>query len=165
MSRLKQEDFYYGSVLSKILNNPNERVNFALISGNKDRRIYDLEICGKPFQLFIKYRTNKITTKHDNYSTWEFNITKNDRKEIRSCMHNMSSPLLAFLCGLPSFLGSEIALLTKADMGKIDIVNKSSITISRKKNEHEFSIYMDRNKDNLFKIRTERFHELFGKDP
>ena len=53
MSILKEADFYYGAVLSTLIN---RGICPALVESGKDRQIYDFVTNKKEFRLFVKYR-------------------------------------------------------------------------------------------------------------
>ena len=61
MSILKEADFYYGAVLSTLIN---RGICPALVESGKDRQIYDFVTNKKEFRLFVKYRSRPINTKH-----------------------------------------------------------------------------------------------------
>ena len=59
MSILKEADFYYGAVLSTLIN---RGICPALVESGKDRQIYDFVTNKKEFRLFVKYRSKPINT-------------------------------------------------------------------------------------------------------
>ena len=58
MSMLKEADFYYGAILSTLLNH---NICPALIEGGTDRQVYDFTTDHKDFRLFVKYRSAPVT--------------------------------------------------------------------------------------------------------
>lgn len=80
MSILKEADFYYGAVLSTLIN-PLGFVRLLVESG-KDRQIYDFMTNKKEFRLFVKYRSRPLNTKTPEYSSWQFHFSDDDKREI-----------------------------------------------------------------------------------
>ena len=79
MSILKKADFYYGAVLSTLIN---RGICPALVESGQDRQIYDFTTDKKEFRLFLKYRSQPIKTKDPEYSSWQFNFSADDKKEL-----------------------------------------------------------------------------------
>lgn len=104
----------------------------ALIEGDDDRQVYDLSTNKGDLRLFIKYRTDKQKTKKPDYNSWLFSLTE-----------------------------SEIALINKDEIKQILERQKSSITISRMKNERAFRIAVGGGRDNSIPIKANRFDESF----
>ena len=69
MAKLLESDFYYGAILSTLLNNG---ICPMLIEGGTDRQVYDFTTNDKEFRLFTKYRSAPINTKTEGYSSWQF---------------------------------------------------------------------------------------------
>lgn len=158
MSKLKVADFYYGAVLSMLFNH---HVNPALVEGDDDRQVYDFTTNNIEFRLFIKYRTDKQKTKTDDYNSWEFSLTESDKTEILDYIGKGYNLIVALVCGVENLSESEIAALDKDQIKQIIAFGKTSITISRKKNERAFRISIGGGRNNSIQIRANRFEELF----
>ncbi|BAH07322.1 hypothetical protein [Clostridium kluyveri] len=139
MSRAKEADFYYGSVLSALFNNKNGSITPAIVEGN-DRRIYNFITDNTEFKLFIKYRSDKQNTKKNEYSSWLFTLTDDNIKELCQYLKEGCNLIVALVCGVKSLKKSQIALLDKDQIQEIIDLNKTSITISRKNHEKKFRI-------------------------
>lgn len=165
MPKVRTADFYYGAVLSMLFNNKsNGSIAPALVEGDNDRQIYDFTTDNTEFKLFVKYRTDKQDTKTDEYSSWEFSLTNKDKSEILNFINGKTCNIvIALMCGTKNLNESEIALIGKDQIKKIINSNKTSITISRKKNEKEFRISMGGGRDKSMQIKANRFNELFCK--
>jgi hypothetical protein len=157
MSKIKVADFYYGAVLSMLFNS---HINPALVEGDDDRQVYDFTTNTGEFRLFIKYRAEKQNTKTDDYSSWVFTLTESDKKEILGYIDSRNL-VVALVCGVLGLAESEIAVLNKDEIKQIIDLQKTSITISRKKNERAFRISIGGGRGNSIPIKANRFDELF----
>ncbi len=158
MSKIKVADFYYGAVLSMLFNN---KIKPALVEGDNNRQVYDLTTNTGECRLFIKYRANKQDTKKQDYNSWLFVITDSDKKEMLGYIESGYNLVLALVCGMVGFSSSEIAVLDKHQIEELINLGKSSITISRKKNERAYRISVGGGRENAMQIRCSRFEELF----
>lgn len=158
MSKIKVADFYYGAVLSMLFNN---HINPALVEGDDDRQVYDLTTDTGECRLFIKYRADKQDTKTLDYNSWLFTFTDSDKSEIQRYIEGGYNLLLALVCGVEGLSNSEIAVVDKDQIKQLNSLGKSSITISRKKNERAYRISVGGGRENAMQIKTNRFEELF----
>lgn len=69
------------------------------------------------------------------------------------------------MCGQKGLSESEIAVLDKDQVKEILDLGKTSITISRKKNEKAFRISIGGGRNNSIQIKSNRFEELFNRKP
>lgn len=161
MSKVKVADFYYGAVLSILFNS---HINPALVEGDDDRQVYDFTTNNVEFRLFIKYRAEKQKIKKDDYNSWLFSLTDSDKREILGYIDRGYNLVVALLCGVEGLAESEIAVLDKDEIRRIIDLQKTSITISRKKNERAFRIAIGGGRDNAMQIKANRFDELFKGD-
>ncbi|MDU0331049.1 hypothetical protein RW092_12720 [Paenibacillus sp. 3LSP] len=157
MAKIKVADFYYGAVLSMLFN---KHINPALLESNDDRQIYDLTTNKGDLRLFIKYRADRQKTKTPDYYSWLFTLTESDIQEIISYLDAGHNLVVALVCGVAGLSESEIALLNKDEIKQIIDLQKSSITISRRKNERAFRIAVGGGRDNSIQVKTNRFDEL-----
>lgn len=158
MSKIKTADFYYGAVLSMLFNN---KVVPALVEGGDDRQVYGFTTDRTENILFVKYRSKKGDTKKKNYSSWQFNMTANDLKEIKGYIDGGSNILLTLVCGSKKLSNSEIAVLDKEEILELMRLGKKSINISRIKGEHSFRVSIGGSREDAMKIKCNRFEELF----
>lgn len=160
MSKLKVADFYYGAVLSVLFNN---NIKPALIECDLDRQVYDFTTNTGEFRLFIKYRAKRQNTKKDDYKSWLFVLTENDRNEILGFINSGYNLIVTLVCGEEDLNDSEIAILDKDEIRTIiNELDKESITISRRKNERAYRISIGGGRENAMQIRANRFDELMG---
>lgn len=157
MSKIKVADFYYGAVLSMLFNS---HIKPALVEGDDDRQVYDFTTNDAEFRLFIKYRSEKQSTITDDYNSWVFSLTENDKREILGYIDS-TNLVVALVCGVVGLGESEIAVLNKDEIKQIIDLQKTSISISRRKNERAFRISIGGGRDNAIQIKANRFDELF----
>ena len=157
MSKIKVADFYYGAVLSMLFSH---NIKPALIENGSDRQVYDFTTNKAKFTLFVKYRSEKVETKKDGYSSWNFNL-KNDIVELSKYLDDGKNLILALVCGSEDLRESELAILDSNDISWLMFNNKSTITISRKKGEKAFRIANGGSREGAYPIKCNRYEELF----
>jgi hypothetical protein len=153
MSKLKEADFYYGAVLSNLINN---HICPALIEGGSDRQVYDFTTDEKDFRLFVKYRSASIKTKTEDYTSWQFVFSDADIQELREYCGQDSHFSLGLICGESPMNQSQYAVLHKEEILQLLEWGKSSITLSIKKGEHAFRLSVGGGRDNAMQIPANR---------
>lgn len=156
VSKINVRDFYYGAVLSILFRN---NINPVVVEGDDDHQGYDLTTDTNECRIFIKHRADKQETRTVDYSSWVFSLTDSNRKLIQNYIDSEYNLVLVLVCGVAGLSGSEIALLDIDQIKKI--IGKSSITISRKKNERAYRISTGGGRENAIKIQANRFDKLF----
>ena len=160
MSKIKVTDFYYGAALSVLFNNSNKKIMAALIESDDNRQVYSLMTDNAECRLFIKYRSDRLDTKTEDYSSWSFNLA-GDIDEIQVLMDEGYNLVLALVCGMAGLSDSELALIDKERVKQLLEMDKDSITISRRKGEHAYRISIGGGRENAMLITANRFDELF----
>lgn len=150
MSKLKEADFYYGAVLSTLLNN---KICPVLIEGGTDRQVYDFTTDHKDFRLFVKYRSAP-TTKAQDYNSWQFVFSDSDIHELTEYLGLGLELSVGLVCGQEVLNQSQYAVLHKDVIEKIFDEGKKSLTISLKKGEKAFRISVGGGRDNAIRIKT-----------
>ncbi|CAA7603142.1 Hypothetical protein DEACI_3965 [Acididesulfobacillus acetoxydans] len=158
MSKVKVSDFYYGAVLSILLN---RHIHPALVEGDEDRQVYDFTTDNGEFRLFIKYRTDKSDVKAEDYNSWVFRLTEKDIDEITGYIDQGRNLVVALMCAVAGLAESEVAALTRDEIKEIIDLGKQSMTISRKKGEHAYRISVGGGRDHAMQVKVNRFDELF----
>jgi hypothetical protein len=158
MSKIKVSDFYYGAVLSMLLSNG---VKPVLLESDENRQVYDLATDNGECRLFMKYRRDKQDTKTQDYSSWTFVLTDSDKEEITGYIQEGFNLIVALVCGVADLAESEVAVLDRDQIQKLIMLDKNSITISRKKNERAYRISLGGGRENAMLVRANRFEELF----
>lgn len=150
MSKLKEADFYYGAVLSTLIN---QGICPALVEGGNDRQIYDFTTDERDFRLFVKYRSKPISTKSEGYYSWQFAFSPNDMKELKEFITLDKHLCLGLVCGNGKLSDSEYAVLHKQELKQLFNAGKESLTISRKTGEKYFRISIGGGRENAIQIR------------
>ncbi|NLP31444.1 MAG: hypothetical protein GX363_10000 [Clostridiales bacterium] len=158
MSKIKVSDFYYGAVLSMLLSNG---VKPVLLESDENRQVYDLATDNGECRLFMKYRRDKQDTKTQDYSSWTFVLTDSDKEEITGYIQEGFNLIVALVCGVADLAESEVAALDRDQIQELIMLDKNSITISRKKNERAYRISIGGGRENAMLVRANRFEELF----
>jgi hypothetical protein len=158
MSKIKVSDFYYGAVLSMLLSNG---VKPVLLESDENRQVYDLATDNGECRLFMKYRRDKQDTKTQDYSSWTFVLTDSDKEEITGYIQEGFNLIVALVCGVADLAESEVAALDRDQIQELIMLDKNSITISRKKNERAYRISIGGGRENAMQVRANRFEELF----
>ena len=104
MSLLTKEDFYFGSLLSLLIN---KKAKPALFDDNADtnKRIYNVILNNTEGTIYAKYRINSEETKQ----RWIFQYSKEEQTKLLELANN--NLYLAFICGNKNLKNSQIALL------------------------------------------------------
>lgn len=151
LSSLNLSDFYYGSVLSMLIN---KGLNPILIENTDDRGIYRIDVNEGSFIIFLKYRKINKTKKKD-YMSWNFNFTKEDIEKINEFKKDKNFKI-ALILASDDIKNSELAILDVEDIEKLMKMNKTNFTITRKKRERAFRIILNRDRVHSIMIPTSR---------
>jgi len=152
MAKIKEADFYYGSVLSALFNNG---ITPSLIESGDDRQIYDITTNQTTTRLFVKYRSIAREGKAG-YKSWSF-VFSQDLSSMIEIIEKGFNLSIALICACEKLNESELAILYLDDIRKIFIEEKKdSITISRKKGERYFRISIGGGRDASYKIPSNR---------
>lgn len=158
MSKIKVADFYYGAVLSMLFN---KHINPALVESDENRQIYDLTTNDGDCRLFIKYRADRQNTKTRDYNSWQFVFTGSEINELKNYLHSNLTISMALVCGVAGLSESEIAIFDKQQIAEIISLNKTSISISRKKSEKAYRVSIGGGRDYSLKVKANRFDDIF----
>lgn len=153
MASLKKADFYYGAILSHLVN---EKAFPALIEEGAGRRMYAFTTNQGNFRLYAKYRANPTDTKRSDYSSWQFTFMQNETIELRRYLDDKAPLSMALVCGTEALDGCEIAFLHKAEIAEILNAGKNSLTISRRKGERNFRVSVGGGRENAMLIECNR---------
>ena len=158
MAEIKMCDYYYGAVLSNLFNH---NVAPALIENGDKRRVFSFTTNNTEFTLFVKYSSKAVTNNVNNgFRSWKFVLT-DDYQKISEYLSNNSNVLLALVCATEELKGSELALLDSSELRQLIATSKSSINISRRKNERYYTIAVDKNRtDNCIKIKANKLDDM-----
>lgn len=155
MSKLKEADFYYGAILSTLLNNG---ICPMIIEGGTDRQVYDFTTDHTEFRLFVKYRSAPIDTKTDDYLSWQFVFSGSDISEIQEYISSNKKLSLGLVCGMSALNQSEYAVLHEDEIKEILQNGKTSLTLSRIKGEHAFRVSVGGGREKAKQIKSNRLY-------
>ena len=149
-------DFYYGAVLSRLFNNYEQKFIPALVENNESRQVYEFTINNGEYRMFIKYRSHP-NVYHDRHRSWQFVFSGKDIEELFKYLEDEKRLLLLVLvCGTKDFKSSEIAVLHPEEINQYFSTGRTTLTISKKKNERQFRISVGGGRNNSIKIPTNR---------
>ena len=129
-----------------------------IIEGGKDRQVYDFTTNKKDFIMFAKYRSTPIETKREGYFSWQFVFLSKDLNEIKEYLKSEKEFSLGLVCGVNPLNQSEYAVLHRDAVEELFAQGKTSITISRKKGEHDFRVSIGGGRENSLRIKA---NEIF----
>ena len=155
MSKLKTADFYYGAVLSTLLNH---KICPILIEGGTDRKVYDFTTDQKDFRLFLKYRSKPNLTQSPDYSSWQFVFSDDDIRELKQFAASGKMLSVGLVCGQDALNKSEYAVIHQEELLQLFSEGKTSLTISIMKGEKAFRISTGGGRDNAIQIKTNRLY-------
>lgn len=157
MSEMKMCDYYYGAVLSNLFSH---NVVPALIENGDKRRVYSFTTDNNEFTLFVKYTSKAISNRTNGYRSWKFTLSDDYQRLSEYLSHN-NNILLALVCATEELKGSELALLDSSELKQLIATSKSSINISRKKNERYYTIAVDNKRiHDCIKIKANKLDEM-----
>ena len=157
MSEMKMCDYYYGAVLSNLFSH---NVVPALIENGDKRRVYSFTTDNNEFTLFVKYTSKAISNRINGYRSWRFTLSDDYQRLSEYLSHN-NNVLLALVCATEELKGSELALLDSSELKQLIATSKSSINISRKKNERYYTIAVDNKRiHDCIKIKANKLDEM-----
>lgn len=151
MSRLREADFYYGAILSTLLNNG---VCPMLIEGGTDRRVYDCTTNKNEFRMFAKYRSSPINTKKEGYYSWQFIFSDKDIDEIKLFLNSEKDLRIGLVCGTERLNQSQFAVLQRKNIEELIGLGKTSITASKMTGERYFRVSIGGGRDNSMMVKA-----------
>ena len=155
MAKLLESDFYYGAILSTLLNNG---ICPMLIEGGTDRQVYDFTTNEKDFRMFAKYRSSPINTKTEGYYSWQFVFSDKDMDEIKAYLDSGKEFSVGLVCGTDILSQSQYAVLKREIIQELIKQGKTSVTISRKKGERAFRISIGGGRENALMIKANEIY-------
>ncbi len=155
MAKLQESDFYYGAILSKLINSG---ICPILIEGGEDRQVYNFTTNDKEFLLFVKYRSTPLDTKKEGYNSWQFIFSEDDIKNIKAYLAREMEFSIGLICGAKPLAQSQYAALDRITIEKLLEQGKNSVTVSREKRERYFRIAIGGGRENSIKVKADRLY-------
>lgn len=100
--RVNKSDYYYGALLSKILDN---NCTPVLVNKDANRGVYKITTNNRETLIYMKYVTNK-----QDDLLWNFRFTKENLEEIKSYMEQDVDLMFGLICSYESLLFTELGL-------------------------------------------------------
>ncbi|ACB84378.1 hypothetical protein [Natranaerobius thermophilus] len=165
MCIVRKADYYYGALLSVLVNNEFSPV--MIEAGNK-RKIYGLFTDnGDEYQIYSKF-LSKPSSNGQNSSTWSFVFSDNEIEEIKTIKGKKQGKdtIFAFICSQNKLNNTEIALIKFEELEKCIDLNRQyqgqlSVSIRRKKGSHGLWVYgTNRSLDYALKVSRDVIKNL-----
>lgn len=156
MKSLKQEHFYYGAILTAIMEyNPD--TSLVLIQPeNNTRKIYRIETnTFKECVIFFKHAFEKAKGSQ----SWLFQFSDADKLFLEDCYNKKIPTFIYLLCGVENLKNSEIAIL-RYDEFK-EVAHKNNFTIGTKKNAQKFYLHRTKSPKDDIEIPRSRIEKTF----
>jgi len=142
VGKLSKADFYYGALLSNLINS-----GFlpAIFERGENRRIYTFSNDSGDYMIFAKYVSEPSKRQKKNVQVWQFNFSQEEIEKIRSYENIKHQHYFALICGKEELKDSEIALLSLTDIKEcldIEYYRPSyRVTIKFEKGRHGLGAY------------------------
>lgn len=141
MGAVRKADFYYGSMLSCLINNG---LAPAIIEPGDSRRIYKMMTDNGDYQIYAKYVSSPLRRQKKDAQLWQFIFSPDEVEYIRSYVGN-GKLYFVLICGRDKLQDSEIAILSLdevRDCLDVDYDRESyRITIRWEKGTHGLKAY------------------------
>ncbi len=142
MSSVCKADFYYGSLLSVLINNG---IAPAIVEPGDSRRIYSITTDNGEYQIYTKYVSNSTKRRNNHARLWQFVFSNDEIEVIKNYKDNGKKFIFALICGQEKFQDSEISILSLDEMkdclGIEYDYETYRITVKAEKGVHGLKIY------------------------
>lgn len=164
MGKLKQWYFYYGSIITAILEN-NPEASPTLLVNEESKQVYKIKTRNskEEYILYLKYASCR-QGKEQLYNSWVFNFTEDDKERLERYHSKDGVIFIYLLCLKENMQNSEIAVLKYDEYTYVK--NKSAITIGAEKNKRNFYLFTGESKSRSEALLVRRnrigysFHKL-----
>ncbi|WP_139492168.1 hypothetical protein [Brevibacillus dissolubilis] len=169
MGALRKADYYYGALLSVLINSGLVPALFE--KDNEKRQIYKITTNKDNYIIYSKYHTSPTGTK--NFS-WAFTFTEAEIEEIKELKKHSGKVVFALICSQKQLndYNQEIAIVSWDEFIQCVQINKQEykgsprLSVRLMKGSHYLRIYgsgradMLGNQDNTIKIERNRLSSL-----
>ena len=154
---LKQQHFYYGAILSAIIEYNPDASMVLVQKDDETRKIFNIETNkSQSCRIFFKYATEKKTTSN----SWLFIFSQNDTNLLEQCYIEKIPTFIYLLCVKENLKESEIEILK---LDEFRGLNKSSFTIKLPKRSRSFFIARSKSPITDYPIPRNRIESNFDK--
>ena len=157
MKSLKQEHFYYGAILTAIMEyNPDTSI-VLLQPKNDTRKIYKIQTnqCQECI-IFFKHAFEK----ENGSQSWLYQFSDNDKKFLEECYQRKTPVFIYLLCAVDNLKNSEIAVLRYEEFNEVS--SKSNFTISKEKRSRNFYLHRSKSPKDAILISRSRIQKSFS---
>ncbi|ASS69287.1 hypothetical protein NYE70_22095 [Paenibacillus sp. FSL R5-0407] len=154
MGVLSKADFYYGALLSGLINS-----GFApaIIEQAENRRLYNITANTGDFMIYSKYASEPLARQKKDVQLWQFVFVQDEIEMIRNFTENNKKYYFALICGKKEFKGSEVALLSLSDV-------RDCLDYDYTRDTYRITIRAEKGKHGLGAYGTGRADKLDGND-
>lgn len=151
--KLTQQHFYFGAILSAILQS-NPDASLAMLQRNAQHKgFYTIET-NKSQNCCIYFK--HAGQRRDETKSWQFVFTDKDFEILDKCHEDKAPTFIYLLCHTPDLKNCEIAVLNLIEFRSL---NKDSITVRPK--DHSFIVSRGRSPSNNINIPRNRIEKDF----
>ncbi|MGG0936980.1 hypothetical protein ABHN11_12830 [Brevibacillus centrosporus] len=154
MSIVRKADFYFGSMLSGLINNG---LAPAIIEPGESRRIYSIATDKGDYLVYAKYVSAPLKRQNKETQLWQFVFSPDEIDYIQNFEENNKSIYFALICGQERLQDSEIAILTLGEA-------KDCLDLKFKRDSYRITIKSEKGIHGLKAYGTGRADILDGKD-
>ncbi|MBE7036085.1 MAG: hypothetical protein E7403_02185 [Ruminococcaceae bacterium] len=158
MKYLTQKHFYYGAILSAIIEyNPD--ASLVLLEQKEDsRKVYHIQTSTAKQEcvIFFKHAFEKKIKPN----SWLFEFSPEDKAELKDYEDRQIPTFIYLLCATDELRGSQIAVLKYRDEFE-RVLDKKAFTVSTKKNFPDFYLHKSKRADDVVRIPRNRIEKTF----
>ncbi|QRG65971.1 hypothetical protein [Brevibacillus choshinensis] len=154
MSIVRKADFYFGSMLSGLINNG---LAPAIIEPGESRRIYSVSTDKGDYQIYSKYVSAPLKRQNKDTQLWQFAFSHDEIEFLKNFRKNGRKLCFALICGQEKLQDSEIAILSFEEA-------KDCLDLHYKRESYRITIKSEKGIHGLKAYGTGRSDILDGKD-
>lgn len=155
VSMVCKADFYYGSLLSVLIN---RGMAPAIFERGDSRMIYSVTIDKGEYLIYTKYASSPAKKKNGSSKLWTFSFSADEVETIKTYQDNGKEHLFCFICGEHTKMqDSEIAVLSLEQV-------KDCLDVGFKRDSHRITIKCEKRAHGLKAYGTGRADLLNGYD-
>lgn len=156
MKSLKQEHFYYGAILTAIMEYNPDTSMVLLQPENDSRKVYRIQTnSSQECVIFFKHAFEK----KNGSQSWLYQFSEADKEFLQSCHDSKIPTFIYLLCAVKNLKNSEIAVLRFDEFH--EVMHKNGFTIGLKKNYPKFYLHRTKSPKDDLEIPRNRIEKDF----
>lgn len=167
MGKIKKMNFYYGAILTSILQNNPDASPTLILNDEETRQAYKIltNTSNQENILFFKYASSKQKMDADEdkqYTSWLFSFSSDDKEKLKMYYEKTGLPVfICLLCLRSKLHNSEIAILKYEEYKMVS--QNQTVTIGLDPGKHNFYLFLgnSKSKSMAYKIPTTRINRTF----